>query len=299
MVNFLQSVLDGVMIGASYALLGLGFTLIFGVLKRINLAFGASILLGAFAGAFVWGQWKLGGLAAAGTTIAVAMLAGAYVERVAFWAVRRTAAVTAMVSSFALWMQLEETTALLFPGRTYAFPPLVERSIVELGVFQLRLEYLVMFAVAALIAVVLEALIRGTRFGLAVRATTDNPAAARALGVHVERVGFIAFAISSAIGGLAMFLIAATDEQVTLHTGMTLTIKGLIAMMIGGMGSLHGAIVGGILLGVVETLAQASLGALGKDFATAGLLFAILVLRPGGLLGQGRAEREAASLRRV
>ncbi len=299
MIGIVQALVDGVMIGASYALLGLGFTLVFGVLRRINLAFGASILLGALAGAWIASQYRVGGFAAAGATIGVSVLTGVYVERVSFWAVRKAAAVTAMVSSFALWMQLEEAAALLFPGRTYAFPPLVGRSVIELGPLQVRLEYLVMFVAAGLIVATLEAAIRGTRFGLAMRAVTDSPDAARALGVNVERMGFVAFALASAIGGAAIFLIAATDEQVTLHTGMTLTIKGLMAMMIGGMGSLRGAVLGGVLVGVVETTGQVALGALHKDFATMSLLFAILILRPGGLLGQSGAVREAAALRRV
>jgi branched-subunit amino acid ABC-type transport system permease component len=299
MIAFVQAAVDGVMIGSSYALLALGFTLIFGVLRRINLAYGSSVLLGAFAGAAVFAQYRVGGLPVALATIAVAVLAGAYVERVCFWAVRRGTAIASMVSSFAVWMQLEELLALLFPNRTYAFPPLIERSLIDLGAIQLRIEHLVMFALAAALAAGLELGLRKTRYGLAIRAVTENPAAARAMGVPVERIAFTAFLLASAIGGAAGFLIAATDEQVTLHSGMALTLKGLIAMMLGGMGSLRGALLGGILLGTIETLAQLYLGAALKEFAAYGALFLLLVLRPGGILAQGFASRESAALRRV
>jgi branched-chain amino acid transport system permease protein len=299
MIAFLQSLIDGVMIGSAYALLALGFTLIFGVLRRLNLAYGSSILVGGFAGAAVFAQWKLGGIAVAAATVAAAIAAGVYVERLCFWAMRRGAAIASMVSSFAVWMQLDEALALLFPGRTLSFPPLVTRSVFEVGPFQFRTEYVAMLAIAAVLVAALEWMMRATRFGLAVRAVTEHPEAARAMGVPVARIAFWAFVLASAIGGTAGYLMAAAEEQVTLHSGMALTFTGLIAMMIGGIGSLRGAVLGGLVLGIVETLAQAHLGAAGRELAAFGLLFLLLVLRPGGLFAQDFAARDAAALRRV
>lgn len=299
MIPFLQSLVDGVMIGSAYALLALGFTLIFGVLRRLNLAYGSSILVGAFAGAAVFAQWKVGGWAVAAATIAAAVATGIYVERLCFWAVRKGAAIASMVSSFAVWMQLDELLALAFPGRTLSFPPLVERSVFDLGPFHFRTEYVAMFVLAAVLVLALEWVMRATRFGLAVRAVTEHPEAARAMGVPVARIAFRAFVVASAIGGAAAYLMAAAEEQVTLHSGMQLTFTGLIAMMIGGIGSLRGAVVGGLVLGVVETLAQAWFGTAAREFAAFGLLFLLLVLRPGGLFAQDFAVRDAAALRRV
>jgi branched-subunit amino acid ABC-type transport system permease component len=299
MGNLAQNLINALTLGSTYALVAVGFTLIFGVLRRLNLAYGSSILVGVFAGAAVFAQWKLGGWAVAAATLAGAVAAGIYVERLCFWAVRRGAAIASMVSSFAVWMQLEELLALLFPGRTLSFPAVVARSVFELGPFQFRTEYVAMFALAALLVVALEWAMRATRFGLAVRAVTEHPEAARAMGVPVARIAFWAFVLASAIGGTAAYLMAAAEEQVTLHSGMQLTFTGLIAMMIGGNGSLRGAVLGGIVLGVVETLAQGWLGAAGREFAAFGLLFLLLVLRPGGLLAQDFAARDAAALRRV
>ena len=299
MIPVLQSLIDGLMIGSAYALLALGFTLIFGVLRRLNLAYGSSILIGAFAGAAVFAQWKTGGWVVAIATVAAAVAAGVYVERLCFWAMRKGAAIASMVSSFAVWMQLEEVLALVFPGRTVSFPALVERSVFELGPLQFRTEYVAMLALAAIIMAALEWMMRATRFGLAVRAVTEHPEAARAMGVPVARIAFWAFVLASAIGGAAAYLMAAAEEQVTLHSGMQLTFTGLIAMMIGGIGSLRGAVLGGLVLGTVETLAQAYLGGAWREFVAFGLLFLLLVLRPGGLLAQDFAARDAAALRRV
>ena len=299
MIAFLQSLVDGVMIGSAYALLALGFTLIFGVLRRLNLAYGSSILIGAFAGAAVFAQWKTGGWIVAAATVAAAIAAGVYVERLCFWAMRKGAAIASMVSSFAVWMQLEEFLALMFPGRTLSFPALVERSVFELGPLQFRTEYVAMLVLAAVLMTALEWMMRATRFGLAVRAVTEHPEAARAMGVPVARIAFWAFVLASAIGGAAAYLMASAEEQVTLHSGMQLTFTGLIAMMIGGIGSLPGAVIGGLVLGVVETLAQSHLGGAWREFAAFGLLFLLLVLRPGGLLAQDFAARDAAALRLV
>ena len=138
-----------------------------------------------------------------------------------------------------------------------------------------------------------------TRFGLAIRAVIDQPRAAAIVGIHVQRVMMLTFMIASAIGGVAGFLIAATDAQVTAMMGMWATTKGLVAMMLGGLGSVRGAIAGGLLLGVIEAHAQWFLGPQVRDMAAWGLLFLILAFWPGGLMGARALDRTMAVGRRV
>ena len=121
-VDFIQNTLDGIFVGSSYSLLAIGFTLIFGVMRRLNLAYGPSIMLGIFAGTLLHVEFEAGLLAVAAATLVGAVLAGLYVERVCFWAIRRGAALASMVSTFAIWMQLEEIVTVFFPERTYPFP---------------------------------------------------------------------------------------------------------------------------------------------------------------------------------
>jgi branched-chain amino acid transport system permease protein len=299
MIEAVQTAIDGLAVGSAYALLAIGFTLVFGVLRRLNLAYGPSILIGAFAGTYVFVQAKAELWAVAAATVAGTVLIGAYVERLCFWSIRRGAAIASMVSSYAIWMQLEEATALAFPARTYRFPALFDGAPLALGPVTVRADHLVMFAVAAAVALALHLFLKHGRYGAAIRAAAENPEAARHLGLPAGRIGFVVFAIASAIGGVAGFLISAANEQVTTHYGLTLTFKGLIAMMLGGMGSLAGAVVGGLALGLAELGAKALWGAPYHDLAGFVLLFAVLVVRPGGLVGQGRARREAAALARV
>ena len=299
MVDFIQNCLDGIMLGSSYALLAIGFTLIFGVMRRLNLSYGPSIMVGAFVGTLVYVEFKANAVAIAAATVVGAVIAGIYVERLCFRAIRQGAAAASMVSSFVIWMQLEESVTVVFPDRTYPFPPLVTAGPVELGPFFFKLENVVMFACAVVMTVWLHWLLQRTRFGLAVRAVSEDPRAARFMGIDVGAVMFLAFAIASAFGGVAAYLIVAADGQITPLFGLWATFKGLIAMMLGGMGSIPGAILGGLLLGVVEAQSLWYLGAEYRDLSAYFLLFLFLVFRPGGLMGQLAVEREQAATRRV
>jgi branched-subunit amino acid ABC-type transport system permease component len=293
MVNLLQNCLDGLMIGSAYALLGLGFTLIFGVMGRLNLAFGPTLMAGAFLGTWLFVGWGVPAVVVALATVAGAVLAGLYVERVSFRAIGQGAAIASMVSSFALWMQIEEAFALLFPARTYPFPALPDAGL-TLGPFYLRAASLLKAAIALLVMAALAVVLYRTRFGLAVRAVAGSPDASRLAGVSNERVMLGAFAMASAVGGVATFLIQATEAQINTHVGLAATYKGLIAMMLGGMGSLPGAVVGGLVLGVLEANAQWYLGPTWREITIYAALFLVLVLRPSGLLGSAQALAGAA-----
>jgi len=299
MIDFIQNTVDGIMIGSRYSLLAIGFTLIFGIMRRLNLSYGPSIMLGVFIGTFLFVQYQAGWFAVAAATLLGAVVAGIYVERLCFWAVRQGAALASMVSSFAIWMQLEELTTLVFPNRTYPFPRLTSAQPFEVAGINVQTSYLIMFGCSVAIMAALSFVLYRTRFGLAVRAVSENRLAARFMGVGTGRITFLAFVLASTIGGVAGYLIAANEQQVTPLFGLWATFKGMIAMMLGGMGSVPGAILGGFLLGIVESQATWYLGIEVRDIAAYGLLFAFLVLRPGGLLGQGRAERERLALGRV
>ncbi len=299
MIDFIQNTVDGIMIGSRYSLLAIGFTLIFGIMRRLNLSYGPSIMIGVFVGTFLFVQYKAGWFAVAVATVLGAVLAGIYVERLCFWAIRQGAALASMVSSFVVWMQLEELTTLVFPNRTYPFPRLTSASPFEIAGINIQVSYLIMFGFATALMIALNIALYRTRFGLAVRAVSENPLAARFMGVNTSRVTFLAFMVASALGGFAGYLIAANEQQITPLFGLWATFKGLIAMMLGGMGSVPGAILGGFLLGIVERHSLWYLGIEYRDIVAYGLLFAFLVLRPGGLLGHRLAERERLAMRRV
>ena len=276
----MQNTLDGLAAGASYALLAVGFTLIFGVLRRVNLSYGPAIMLGCYAATLVHLHFGAGLLVLAIVCVLATVLAGAFVERLCFAPHRRGSAIAAMVASFALWMQLEEAAILALPKHLYAFPGLYEGAPLEVAGFTVRIEALVMLGAAVSVCVLLWWTLYRTRFGVAARAVIDSPLAAELSGISVGRVSMGVFALASAIGGLAGFLISASVEQVTPMLGMWSTLKGLLAMMLGGLGSLPGAVVGALVLGLVEAHSQWFLGPQLRDFIAFLLLFVLLAIGP-------------------
>ena len=277
--DLIQNTLDGLFLGSSYALLALGFTLIFGVLRRVNLSFGPAVMFGCYAATWAHLNFGAGLLLLALIAVAGSVLAGAYVERLCFAPHRGGSAIAAMVASFALWMQFEELATLALPRHVYAFPPLYSGPPIEFGALSLRVESLAMLAAAIVVCVLLWWTLYRTRFGIAVRAVIDQPNAAQLAGISVPRTFMLTFALASAIGGLAGFLIAASHEQVTPMIGMWFTLKGLLAMMLGGLGSLPGAVLGGLALGLLEAHTQWFFGPQARDLIAYALLFILLAAR--------------------
>ena len=280
LADLIQNTLDGLAAGAAYALLAVGFTLIFGVLRRVNLSYGPAIMFGAYCATWTYLNFQAGLLALGIVTVAGAVLAGAYVERLCFAPHRQGSAIAAMVASFALWMQFEEAATLALPRHLYAFPALYEGEPLPIGPFTLRVESLLLFAAAIAICALLYGILYRSRFGIAVRAVIDSPTAAQLAGINVPWVFVRVFALASAIGGLAGYLIAASHEQVTPMLGMWSTLKGLLAMMLGGLGSLPGAVAGGLVLGLIEAHSQWFFGPQARDLIAYLLLFVLLALRP-------------------
>jgi branched-chain amino acid transport system permease protein len=296
MIDLVQNTIDGVMIGSSYGLLALGFTLIFGVMRKLNLSYGPSIMIGGYLGTVVYLQYGAGLIAVASAVVAGAVIAGIYVERLCFAPMKAGAGIASMVSSFAIWMQLEQVAILILPRHTYAFPPLATGTPLEFWSLLVRMDHLIVLCCAFGLAAAVQLILYRTRFGLGLRAIIGNPVAAHLVGINVKMAMLLAFAGASAIGGIAGFLVLAVDQQITPMFGMWATLKGLIAMMIGGLGSIPGAVLGGLLLGVVEAHSQWYFGPQVRDLVAYFVLFAFLVVHPGGLFGSAT---EAAMSQKV
>lgn len=292
----LQNTIDGLAIGSSYALLAIGFTLVFGVLRRINLAYGASVMFGIYLTIWMHQRFQVSSWLLAPIVTLAAVAAGVYVERLCFAPHAHRAAVTSMAATFAVWMQLEELSTLLLPRHTYAFPSLFDLTLTLTDSVALRFEHLVALACAVVVSIGLWWLIYRTRFGLAVRAMVENRQAAACVGINVPRVSASIFAIASALGGVAGYLIVSIDGQITPMFAMWATLKGMIAAMLGGLGSLPGAVAGALLLGVLETHSQSLMGPQYRDLCGYALLLVVLWLCPGGLSTLWRGARRDGGL---
>lgn len=297
--DFIQTTISGLADGSAYGLIALGFTLMFGVVGRLNLAYGAIVMVGLYAGILGQTHWNAHWLVILVLVLLGSVIAGIYVERLCFAPMRDGAVMASLVASFAIWMQLEEFAMLLLPRHSYPFHSPIKQMMIEAGPFMVRLDHLIMLGVGVVIMLLLERLVHRSRFGLGLRAIAENPRAAAFVGHHVKRSLFLVFVLVSVIGGIAGWLIAASNQQVSAMFGMWATYKGLVAAMLGGLGSLRGALAGGLLLGLVEAQALWLFGPQIRDLSASLLLFLVLVLRPGGIFGQKQVLQGASARRRL
>lgn len=309
LTDLLQRTLDGLLDGSAYALLGLGLSLTFGTLRRLNLAYGAGAMLAAYLGAWLHQRHGVPALAVALAVVGAATAIGFYVEWLCFAGGRDGAAeairggapvagadgreVVALASSFAIWMQLEQLAVNLLPRHLNPFPALAAQAEWSVGAFVLRPDRLALAVLALVLTLGVARWLHTSRQGLAWRAASDQRTAAHLAGIPVARVQRIAFAAACALSGLAAFAVLSLEGQVTPMFGMWVLVKGLVAAMLGGLGSVTGVLFGGLLLGVVEAHAQALFGALGRELATYALLFMVLVL-PWHRAGAWRSQAHGA-----
>ncbi len=305
MSELLQTTLDGLLDGSAYALVGLGLALSFGTLRRLNLAYGAGAMLAAYVGAWLHHRHQMPVAAVAVAVVATAVTVGLYVERLCFADVdgaSRAAPdasaasaghgalpvaghdgreVVALASTFAVWMQLEQLAVNLLPRHLNPFPSLAASGQWDLAGLVVRPDRVALAALAVALTLALAAYLRVTRGGLAWRAVADRRVAAHLVGIPVASVQRLGFAAACALSGVAAFAVLAIDGQVTPMFGMWVLVKGLVAVMLGGLASIGGVLVGGWVLGLVEAHAQNLFGALGREFATWALLLVVLIRRGG------------------
>lgn len=289
---FAQQMVNGLFIGSVYGLFALGYTLIFGVLDILNLAHAAVFTLGGLValwlvqsfGMTIWLAFPLATLFAG--------LLGLVINSVAFVPLRRRPDTyfSGLISSIALAIIFESAALGLFGARTVRFPPNTVSvriwQVAEITVTSLQVEIVL---VSALLMVVLTQFLRRTRVGKAIRAVAENERAARLLGVHVDGIIAFTFFISSALGGAAGILFGLYFDALAPDMGRSIELKGLAVIVLGGMGSIPGAIVGGIAFGLSEVLTVAISGTSNlRDAVAFTVLFLILLLRPSGILGRGR-----------
>jgi len=282
---FVQQVVNGLMLGGAYALVAIGYTLIFGVLNLLHLAHGEVFMVGAYVGLALalagFPSWAtlLGAMLAAATL-------GVVVERVAFRPVRfRGSHVTPLMTTIAVGLVLQHAVVKLFGAEPVAFPAPFAATAIGLGPVSLSTLQLLIFATSGALMALLEIFLRWTPMGMAIRATAESPTVAGLLGVNVSLAIVATFAIASALAGAAGVLLAWNFTALSPFFGVKVGLKGLAIMLLGGLGNVTGAMVGGLLIGVVEVLSVAYLASSYRDAFAFAVMILILLVRPTGLLG--------------
>ncbi|MDF9824585.1 branched-chain amino acid transport system permease protein [Breznakia sp. PF5-3] len=294
MSQFIQQLINGLSIGSVFALIALGYTMVYGIIKLINFAHGDIYMVGAFVGYFCITRLASGffGLILA-LVIAMAACAilGVIIEKVAYKPLRNASRITALITAMGVSYFLQYTMVYFVGPSKRVMPAPFENTVFKIGGITFNLSTVIIIAVTIFLMLLLQYVVKRTKMGKAMRAVSADPDAARLMGINVNQTISFTFAIGSALAGAAGVLIGIHYNSIEPLMGTIPGLKAFIAAVFGGIGIIPGAMFGGISIGVIQTFAAGYISSLWQDAVVYALLIFILVVKPSGLLGKNVKEK--------
>ncbi len=295
MIEFFQQLLNGISLGAIYALIALGYTMVYGVLRFINFAHADVFMVGAFAGYYLGnrlpgGTLGTGLIVLAGAMVASAVL-GMLIERFAYRPLRDAPRLNVLITAIGVSLLLEYSGQVFFGAAPRTFPVIFPSARFGTDGLVISSNQLAVIVVALVLVVALRLIVFRTKLGTAMRAVSSNPKAAQLMGVNINTVIAFTFALGSALAGAGGVLYAVNYPSIDPLMGVMPGLKAFVAAILGGIGNIPGAALGALLLGIVETFVAGSAWSTYKDAIAFAILIAILLFRPSGLLGRFTIEK--------
>jgi branched-chain amino acid transport system permease protein len=298
MDTFLQQVINGLSLGAIYALIALGYTMVYGVLRLINFAHGDVYMLGAFAGYYLANLLNLDAnpsvLWAVCVTIgAMAICAGVgvVIERLAYRPVRHHSRLTSLITAIGVSLLLEYGGQVVFGATPRFFPQMIRSETYAIGGVQITNQSLLIIVMAIVVMFGLQFIVHRTRMGKAMRATSYNLSVAKLMGINTDVVIAFTFALGSALAAAGGVMVALAIPRIDPLMGLMTGLKAFVAAVLGGIGNIPGAMLGGLLIGLMETALSATAYSTYRDAVAFGVLILILLVRPAGILGTAVTEK--------
>lgn len=285
-MEFIQQLINGLALGSVYALLALGYTMVYGIIQLINFAHGEIYMIGAFVGFYSATTLKLPLIPTLLVAMAVSSLAGIIIEKIAYKPLRNSPRITLLITAIGVSLLLQNSMRILVGSDPKPFPDLINAGALNIGAVQIQWKTILMFLVSALLVIVLQFIVYKTKLGKAMRAASQDIEAASLMGINVNNTISFTFALGSALAGIAGVLVAISYPSITPYIGVMPGLKSFVAAVLGGIGSIPGALVGGLLIGILETLSKAYISTSFSDAIVFGILILILLIKPSGLLGK-------------
>ena len=289
MTELAQQIVNGLAVGSVYALIALGFGLLFSVLGLLNFAYGDTYMVSTYV-LLVVGETR-GYLVGFGAALATALLVSLLVERFADRPLRHQGLALPILATFGCGIILRALAQSVWGVQPRRFPPILGTAAIHFGEVRIPIVQLVTICAMVLLSVTVAVMLRRTRTGAAIRATAENADAAALVGIPLNRIVRSVYLASALLAAIAGLLFASTYNAVYLTMGIVGVVKGFTAAVIGGVGNIQGAVVGGLALGLAETLVAGYVTTEFRDVVTFTLLIAFLVARPNGIWGKLRVER--------
>ena len=289
---FLEQLLNGLTLGSTYALIALGYTMVYGIIQLINFAHGEIYMIGAFVGLFMVSVLGTNIIVAMAGAMVFCMLVGMMIERVAYRPLRgKSSRLSALISAIGVSIFLQTLLALIAGINTRSYPNVINNRTFDLGFAEVSLLQILILGLSALLMIGLQIMIHKTRIGKAMRASSQDLDASYLMGINVNRVISFTFAIGSALAAAGGIMVGIYYNAVWPYMGMMAGLKAFAAAVLGGIGFIPGAMIGGLTLGVLEIMGVAYLTSSYKDAIAFGILILVLLIRPQGLLGQKVAKK--------
>ena len=287
----LQQLVNGLILGSVYALLALGYTMVYGIIKLINFAHGDIYMMGAFMGYFLINSLQLNFFIALILSMAGTAILGVIFEFLAYRPLRNSTRISVLITAIGVSFLLEYGMVYLVGANTRAFPQAIQTVRYDLGPISLTNIQLLILGVSLVLMVLLQLIVKKTKMGKAMRAVSVDSDAAQLMGINVNRTISFTFALGSALAGAAGVLIALYYNSLEPLMGVTPGLKSFVAAVLGGIGIIPGAALGGFVIGLLETFATALGMSDFRDAIVYGILLLILIVRPAGILGKNVKEK--------
>lgn len=293
MEQVFQQMINGISLGGIYALMALGYTMVYGIINLINFAHGDIYMVGAYVGFALTTFFNIGFLPALLISMAATSLLGIIIEKIAYKPLRKSPRITALITAISISLLLQYTMMYFVGPQTRTFPEVLESKSLKFlnGNVILDVKNIYIIAITLILMIALQFIVRKTKMGKAMRASSYDLEAAELMGVNVNKVISFTFAMGSALAGAAGVLVGIYYNTINPLMGSLPGLKAFVAAVLGGIGAIPGAVLGGFSLGIIETIVSANGGSVFKDAVAFLILILVLLVRPNGLLGKTVKEK--------
>lgn len=293
MVQLFQQAINGISLGSIYALIALGYTMVYGIIKLINFAHSDVYMLGAYFGYVCMTTLKLGFLPSLLISMALATLIGVLIEKIAYKPLRNATRIAVLITAIGVSLFLEYTTMAIAGANVRSYPPLtgILTESFKVGNVNITMQQIIIVSITIILMVLLQFIVKKTKIGKAMRAVSLDSDAAELMGINVNTTISYTFAIGSALAGAAGIMVGIYYNSINPLMGMLPGLKAFVAAVFGGIGVIPGAMIGGYFIGIVEVLVSGYGNSMYRDGIVFAILILVLIIKPTGLLGKNTREK--------